>query len=140
VPRFGEHFAAGTEARDRHSFRPQRRYSLEARARAIEGSKTMRPYVRITRERPQAPRAWRPDVRSAVGGAIGGAVAAYFIDAERGRARRHMAVDRGGATVRRAGKRLYRGVHVRIAIARGHVHRLVHELRRAPVPELDDAT
>jgi hypothetical protein len=50
-----------------------------------------------------------------------------------------MAVDRVGATVRRAGKRLDRGVHVRIAFASGHVHRLVHGLRRAPVPELDDA-
>jgi BON domain len=100
----------------------------------------MRPYVRIARERPQAPRAWRADVRSALGGAIGGAVAAYFIDPQRGRARRHMAIDRGGAVVRRAGKRLDRGVHVRIAFVRGHAHRLVHGLRRAPVPELDDAT
>src|SRR5438034_490664 len=75
-----------------HSARPQRRYSLEARARGIEGRKTMRPYVRITRERPEAPRAWRPDVRSALGGAIGGAVVAYFIDPRRGRARRHMAI------------------------------------------------
>jgi hypothetical protein len=33
---------------------------------------------------PGAPRAWRPDVRSVVGGAIGGAVAAYFTDPERG--------------------------------------------------------
>src|SRR5438876_746879 len=60
----------------------------------MEGRKTMRPYVRITRERPQAPRAWRPDVRSAVGGAIGGVVAAYFIDPERKRARRQMAIGR----------------------------------------------
>lgn len=100
----------------------------------------MRPYMRITRTRPQAPRAWRPDVRSAVGGAIGGVAAAYFIDPERGRARRHLAIDRGAAAVRRAGKRLHRGVRVRIAFARGHVHGLVHGLRRAPVPELNDAT
>jgi len=54
--------------------------------------------------------------------------------------RRHMAIDRGGAAFRRAGKRLDRGVHVKIAFASGHAHRLVHGLRRAPVPELDDAT
>jgi hypothetical protein len=78
VPRLGEQFD-GTQAGDRHSARPQRRYSLEARARGIEGRKTVKPYVRITREKPQAPRAWRPDVRSALGGAIGGAVAAYFV-------------------------------------------------------------
>jgi BON domain len=140
VPRLSEQFA-GTQARDhRLSARPQRRYSLEAQARGIKGRKTVKPYVRIARERPQAPRAWRPDVRSALGGAIGGAVAAYFIDPRRGRARRHLAIDRGGAALRRAGKRLDRGVHVKIAFARGHVHRLVHGLRRAPVPELDDAT
>jgi BON domain len=79
-------------------------------------------------------------VRSALGGAIGGAVAAYFVDPQRGRARRHMAIDRGGAAIRRGGKRLDRGVHLRIAFARGHAHRLVHELRRAPVLEVDDAT
>jgi BON domain len=50
-----------------------------------------------------------------------------------------MAIDPGGAAIRRAGKRLYRGVHVRIAFARGHVHGLVHGLRRVPVRELDDA-
>ena len=134
VRRLGEEFA-GTQARDhRHSARAQRRYSLEAQARGIKGRKTVKPYVRITRERPQAPRAWPPDVRSALGGAIGGAVAAYFIDPQRGRTRRHMAVDRGGAAFRRAGKRLDRGVHVKIAFARGHAHRLVHGLRHAPVP------
>jgi hypothetical protein len=100
----------------------------------------VKPYVRITREKPQAPRPWRPDVRSALGGVIGGAVAAYFVDPQRGRARRHMAIDRGGAAIRRAVKRLDRGVHLRIAFAHGHAHRLVQGLRRAPVLEVDDAT
>jgi hypothetical protein len=117
----------------------QRRYSLEVQPTRSKGD-TMRPYVQITRNRPQAPRAWRPDARSAVGGAIGGVVGAYFIDPERGRVRRHMAIDRGSAAVRRTDNRLRRGARVRIALARGHVHGLVHGLRRAPVPELDDAT
>jgi hypothetical protein len=87
------------------------------------------PKARARRARP------RLDVPSAVVGALGGGVA-YVL----GRRARQSAGGRGAAALRHVRKRLARGLRVRAAYARGHAHGLAHRLRRAPVPELDDAT
>lgn len=79
-------------------------------------------------------------MRAAILGALGGAVAIYFLDPDRGRARRHASRDRGAAALRHSRKRLVRELRVRAAFASGRAHGLLHRLRHAPVPEIDDAT
>jgi hypothetical protein len=96
-------------------------------------------HCRIAREEGLR-RRQRPDARAAILGALGGAVAVYFLDPDRGRARRHALRDRGAAAPRRSGKRLVREVRVRAAFASGRAHGVLHRLRHAPPPELDDTT
>jgi osmotically-inducible protein OsmY len=79
-------------------------------------------------------------MRAAIVGAIGGAVAVYFLDPSRGRARRHALRDRSMAALRHRARRVARELRVRTAVARGHAHGLLRRLGRAPARELDDAT
>lgn len=97
------------------------------------------PHLRTPQEKALRRRR-RPDVRVAILGALGGAVAVYFLDLDRGRARRHASRDRGAAALRHARKRLVRELRVRTAFASGRAHGLLHRLRHAPTPELDDTT
>lgn len=95
----------------------------------------LRGRVRRARKAPT----WRPDARSALGGAAAGASIAYVLGSRRGRARRR-APSSQAAAARRARRKLARVLHRRSAFVRGRARGFVHRLRPSPASDLDDAT
>lgn len=73
-------------------------------------------------------------------GFLVGALGAFFLGPDNGRARRRLARDRAGAAIRHSRRRLARTARVRLAFLRGRVLGLVHRLGRMQTTELDDAT
>ena len=72
-------------------------------------------------------------------GALSGALAAYFLDPDRGRARRHALRDRATGTIRHGARRTARAVRSTALRAAGRGRGLVHTLRRPELEPLDDA-
>lgn len=85
-------------------------------------------------------RRWRRIVGAGSAGAFLGAISAYFVDPDKGRARRQRVRDRLTGGLRHGRRRVSRELRVRTAHVRGHARGLAHRLRHAPPAELDDTT
>jgi hypothetical protein len=72
-------------------------------------------------------------------GALAGALAAYFLDPDRGRARRHGTRDRATGMVRHGARRTARAFRNAATLAAGRGRGLVHRLRPPAPQALDDA-
>ncbi|HEX9376094.1 MAG TPA: BON domain-containing protein [Actinomycetota bacterium] len=77
-------------------------------------------------------------IRTFAAGTAMGAVAQYFFDPNRGKARRHRLVDRIGAMTRRTGRRLEREGRYRAGQIRGVGQKLAH--RTPEEVDVDDLT
>ncbi|MGZ4352910.1 MAG: BON domain-containing protein [Gaiellaceae bacterium] len=73
-------------------------------------------------------------------GLVAGALGAYFLAPDHGRARRRLARDRAAASIRHGRRRLAHTARVRLAFRRGRALGLAHRFGCAEAAELDDAT
>jgi osmotically-inducible protein OsmY len=80
----------------------------------------------------------RPSLPFFLAAAIGGAAFAYYLDAQNGRRRRHVARDKALSAAKHASRRGRKLVHHVSSDARGYVERAKHV--RGGAKELDDST